>query len=111
MSAIRASQLIVQGEPVRTLIKSVFEKDVPLLVEVGSSGLDGDDDHESLGRTYVGLLCDSPVTFFDPLRDKRGKIVGVEISGCGDSALSVLAEALEFAARVLKDIRNESTFD
>lgn len=103
MSSIRESKLLVHGEPVTTYSISVHKSNISMLVEVGSTGLDGKDGWGSSGRTYVGLLCDSPAVSFDPLRDKRGKIVGIEICGCGDAALDTLIEALEYIVVTFRD--------
>ena len=105
LSSIRESKLFVHGEPVTTYSISVHKRNVSMLVEVGSSGFDGIDGWSSSGRTYVGLLCDSAAVSFDSLLDKRGKIVGVEISGCGDAVLDALIDALNFVVVTLRDER------
>lgn len=106
MFAIRETSVNVHGESVKTFTRVVCEEHVSVLVDAGSNGLFGEEGCDSPGRSYVGLLCDSPYVFFDPLWDRKGKIVGVQISGCGDSVLEALVDSLEFAVSALKDARS-----
>lgn len=105
MHEIRKSSVNVNGREVEIFIRLVEEPEVTLKVEAGSTGYTGEDDREISGRTYVSLFCCSGDFCFHPIKDKHGRVVGMEIAACGDDALDGLVHSFEFARQALEDSR------
>ena len=106
MFEVRRTSSNVQGESVNGYSRMVREEDISFLAEAGSTGLFGEEGRDSRSRSYVGLVCEAPDVFFDPVWNREGKTVGVLISGCGDSVLEALVAALEFVLTTLRDARS-----
>ena len=103
MFAIREGKVNVRGHMVPTFARTIYEAKFSILAEAGSNGLYGDSGCGSYGRSYVSLLCDAPDVSFCPIKSRDGRVIGVEILGCGDEARYSMTAALDFVTTALQE--------
>ena len=92
---------------VSTKCKEVETKHAALQVEVGSTGCTGCMVREGGSRTYLRIVSKKGDFLFQPVTDDFGRIIGIVIAGCGDSAIAALHESVQFCDNELnKEIYN-----
>ena len=105
MYAVKETSVKVNDVRVDTFCRKVDEGDTTFVVEAGSTGYRGGEDRDSGSRAYACFFCCHGDFLFVPIKGKDGRVVGVEIAGCGDAALDAFAKALGFARKALDDAR------
>lgn len=92
----------INGVDIETWSRDIIDANL-LSVEAGTNGYQGGDSGHG-SRTYIRIQ-DEGGTDIDAraITDKFGFTTGIEIALGGDAELSTIIEALEFAAKVLKD--------
>ena len=96
---------------IHTFARKVRHVNTDLVVEAGTTGPRGYVPRARSSRAYVAIGCLQGDFLFDPILNRDGRVVGIEIACCGDGALTALAESLEFAAEALlnEEPDNEET--
>lgn len=107
MYAINEGLKKINGEYVDTYSREVTDGLTSLTAEAGTTGYSGSPARGAGGRTYLCLKADKGDFLFDPVFDKEGKTVGIEVAACGDAGLNALMKALAFIEQALNDLRCE----
>ena len=103
MHELRKDQVVINDVNVKTFAARFDEDAAAVRAEAGSTGITDSDRRGDGGRTYVSLFCHMGDFLVTPLDSDQGKIRGVQISGCGDSALLALYRAVCFVRTALED--------
>ena len=107
MYAIEEGLRKINGETVETFRREISEKDTGLLAEAGTTGYTGTPSRKAGGRTYLSVICECGDFHFCPVKDEKGRIIGMEVAACGDAGLDALMKALEFVHQAIGDQRCE----
>ncbi|MBR0513905.1 MAG: hypothetical protein IJK06_06600 [Clostridia bacterium] len=106
MHTIQGKSIGINDVMLDTYSRCVLEDGAQLTVEAGTNGYRGKG-REAGGRTYIRLASGFGDFLFRPVKNSKGRIIGVEICGCGDAELDALVKALSFALKALEDGRDE----
>lgn len=103
MYAITEERKKINSQELRTFARNVKHASTDMDVEAGATGFRGYVPREKSARAYVSFDCIRGDFLFDPIKDEDGRVVGIEIACCGDSALMALIDSLGFAMETLLD--------
>ena len=102
MYAIKEGTRKINGVKLKTFARNVKHACADFDVEAGTTGFRGRVPREQSARAYFSLVGQGDF-LFEPVADEEGRVVGIEIACCGDSALMALADSLGFALEALTD--------
>ena len=103
MYAITEESKNINNVKVKTFSRRVKHVNTELVVEAGATDFRGYGPRETSARTYLEIRCNRGDFLFHPVRNENGRVVGIEIAGCGDEALMALTDSLGFALEALTD--------
>ena len=103
MYAITEERKKINDVKVRTFSRNVRHVSTDMDVEAGTTGLRGYVPREKSSRAFFALGCNNGDFLFEPVTNEEGRVVGIEIACCGDSALMSLIDSLGFALEALTD--------
>ncbi len=103
MYAIKEGAQKINDVKLKTFSRNVKHMNTDMDVEAGTTGFRGHVPREKSARTYFSIGCNKGDYLFEPVIDGDGRIVGIEIACCGDSALMALVDSLGFAIEALTD--------
>ncbi len=103
MYAITEERKKINNQELKTFSRNVKHVSTDIDVEAGTTGFRGYVSREKSSRAYVAIDCNQGDFLFDPITDEDGRVVGIEIACCGDSALMALVDSLGFAMEALMD--------
>lgn len=103
MYAITEGTKKINNVKLKTFSRKVRHACSDMAVEAGTTGFRGYVPREKSSRAFVAIGCNRGDFLFEPVTNEEGRVVGIEIACCGDSALMALADSLGFALEALTD--------
>ncbi len=103
MYTINEGSKTINDVRLKTYSREVRHATTNLEVEAGTTGFRGYVPREKSARTFFSIDCNEGDFLFVPVTDGEGKVTGIEIACCGDSALMSLIDSLTFAMEALTD--------
>ena len=74
-----------------------------MVVEAGTNGYKGGSSRDCGSRAFLKMRCQNGDFYFEPIKDKQGRNIGVTIACCGDDGLDAILCAVAFAFEALTD--------
>lgn len=105
MYTIHSTPVRVNGKIVPTSSCAVRNGDTALSAEAGTTERAAGGRRDC--RALLSLVCERGEFLFVPVKDRSGRVVGMDLAACGEEALLSILDALVFFSRVLGETENE----
>ena len=94
MYTIQSTPVRINGKIVPTSSCTVRNGDTVLSAEAGATECTAGGRRDC--RALLSLVCEKGELLFVPVKDRSGRVVGMDLAACGEEALLSILDALDF---------------